>query len=100
MQTLNENTFKELISTSTKPVVIDYFAPWCGPCRALTPLFERWAKENENVTFAKVNVDDANSLAAQYGINAIPAVLIFKEGKEIKRFVGIPQEKELLEALK
>ena len=69
-------------------VIIDFWAAWCGPCRAMAPAFEELSKEMPKVLFAKVNVDDNQEIAVKYGIMGIPCFLIFKNGKEVDRIVG------------
>jgi thioredoxin 1 len=71
------------------PVVVDFWATWCGPCRMVSPVIEELASEHAEVQVAKVDVDQVPDLAAQFGISAIPTVICFKEGKEAARFVGV-----------
>lgn len=91
MQELSTATFDKGINT--KPVVIiDFWASWCGPCRAMAPTFEELSKEMPEILFAKVNVDDNQEIAVKYGIMGIPCFLIFKNGKEADRIVGVTQK--------
>jgi|SRR5579871_5267826 len=86
---LSEADFDRQVQNSDIPVVVDFWAPWCGPCRAMAPSFERAARELEpHVRFAKVNTDEAGPLAVRFGIRGIPTVIIFKRGKEIARVSG------------
>lgn len=99
MLELNESTFSGAIDAD-KPVVVDFYATWCGPCRAIAPRFKEWSQTHgEQATFAKVNIDDASKLAVDYDVNSIPTVIVFKGGKESTRWLGLPPEKELLAAI-
>ncbi len=86
---VTDASFKAEVLDSPTPVLVDFWAPWCGPCRMVAPVVEELAGEMEGkVKFAKVNVDDNQGIATQYGIMAIPALIVFKGGKEAGRHVG------------
>lgn len=86
---LDSNNFKSAVSGAT-PVLVDFWAPWCGPCKAIAPILEDLAGEMAGkLTIAKVNVDDSGDLAAQYGVRAIPTLLLFKNGAVAEQFVGM-----------
>ena len=86
MQELSSADFKTTISKGN--TVIDFWAPWCGPCRMMAPAFEEASKSAKNAHFAKVNVDENPEIAQSFGVRGIPTVIFFKDGKEVTRFVG------------
>lgn len=86
---VTDQDFQEKVIDSDKPVIIDFWAVWCGPCRQLSPVLEEIGeKYAEKVTVAKVNVDDNPGIAAQYGITSIPTVFVFKDGEKVATSVG------------
>ncbi len=96
----NENNFKDEVLNSDKPVLVDFWAAWCGPCKLLGPTIEELHKElGDKVKVGKVNVDENQSLAAAYGIMSIPTVLIIKSGKIMEQFVGIQPKSVYVAAL-
>ena len=93
---IQDAKFDELVLKSKMPVLVDFWAPWCGPCRMVGPIVEELSKEYEGkITFYKLNTDDNQATARQYGIMSIPALLVFKDGKPVSNIVGYRPKVEL-----
>lgn len=92
--------FEEEVLNSDKTVLIDFYADWCGPCKAYSPIVEAFAAENENIKVVKVNVDDSEDLAIKYNAMSIPTTVVIKNGKEVNRAVGIISKNNLAELVK
>jgi len=89
IQELSESTFETEVLNSAKPVLVDFWAPWCGPCRRIAPLLEQFAQENAAaVKVVKINTDENMNIATGYNIDAIPTLILFKDGQVVERFVG------------
>jgi len=97
---VNGNNFQQEVLKSSVPVLVDFWAPWCMPCRMLAPTVEKLAEENEGkLKVCKLNTDENQNIAAQYGIQGIPTLIVFKEGKEVGRTVGVMSKEKLQEKL-
>ena len=97
---VNGNNFKQEVLESSIPVLVDFWAPWCMPCRMLAPTIKKLAKENQGkLKVCKLNTDENQHIAAQYGIQGIPTLIVFKEGKEVVRTVGVMPKEKLQEKL-
>ena len=97
---ITDDSFRELI-TGDKPVVIDFWAEWCGPCRMLGPIIEELAEQYEdNAIIGKMNVDENDEIPAEYGIRNIPSVLFFKNGELVDKYIGVAAKNLLEEKLK
>ncbi len=92
LQSLNELDFDTAIASSTVPVLVDFGAEWCGPCKAQAKILERMAEGSPPVTIATVDVDDCPGLAARFGVRGVPTLLAFSGGKEIGRRLGLASE--------
>jgi thioredoxin 1 len=92
--------FDELVLKSKTPVLVDFWAPWCGPCRMVSPIVDELSKEYEGkVTFYKLNVDDNQDMAQKFGVMSIPALIVFKNGKPAANIVGFRPKPELKKSL-
>ena len=97
---IGDNDFQTEVLGSPQPVLVDFWAPWRGPCRMLAPLLDQLASENaESVKIVKVNVDDSPTTAQTYGVFNIPTLVLFKGGQVVDRFVGLQPKQKLQEAL-
>lgn len=93
---INGSEFKDKVSAAGVPVVVDFWAPWCGPCKAIAPILEELAAEmGDAVSIYKVNVDDNQDLARELGIRAIPTLMLYREGKLADQMVGVTSKEDL-----
>ncbi len=96
---VNKNNFREEVLNSDRPVLMDFWAPWCGPCRMVVPLVEEIARERPDIKVVKINVDEAQELAAQFGIMSIPTLVVMKDGKVTSQSTGARPKNQILAML-
>nr|NJM02776.1 thioredoxin [Desulfobacula sp.] len=98
---INDDSFEKIVLKSDKPVMVDFWAPWCGPCKAIAPTIEALEKEfGDKMTFVKVNVDDNPISPSKYGVQAIPTLIFFKQGEIADQITGMVAKQKLEETIK
>ncbi|MCI5500093.1 MAG: thioredoxin [Vescimonas coprocola] len=100
IHTITQENFEEQVTQSSAPVLLDFWASWCGPCTMLSPVVEELAQEHPEISFGKVNVDEVPELAQRYRISAIPTLLLFRDGEPVDMSVGVKSKAELEDFLK
>ena len=100
IQHINKDNFNELVIDSKTPVLVDFFATWCGPCKMLAPILEQVAEEmGDKVVIAKADIDECMELAQEYGIMSVPTMILFKEGAEVSRNIGFRGKPHIVEMI-
>ena len=96
---INKNNFESEVLNSASPVLLDFWAPWCGPCRMVSPVLDEIAKERPDIKVAKINVDEEPELAMQFGVMSIPMLVVMKDGKPVNQAVGARPKAQILAML-
>ena len=99
LKKLNNHNFQNEIIENAGIALVDFYADWCGPCKMLSPIIDEIAEERTDITVGKVNVDENNSLATKYNVMSIPTMIIFENGKEQARVVGVRPKEDILAEL-
>ena len=97
---ITSENFKKEVLESQEPVLVDFYADWCGPCKMLSPVVDEVAQENEDVKVVKINVDEAQDFAMEYKVMSIPTLVVIKNSREVARSVGVVDKSEIVEMLK
>ena len=96
---ITKNNFESEVINSDKPVLLDFWAAWCAPCRMLTPILEQIAAENPDIKVGKINIDEQEALSDAFGILSVPTLIVFKNGKPIKQASGVRPKKQILDMM-
>ena len=96
---INQSNFQNEVMNSDKPVLLDFWAPWCGPCRMVVPIVEEIARERSDIKVGKINVDENPELAGQFGVMSIPTLVVMKNGKIVNQSMGVKSKSAILAML-
>ena len=97
---INNDNFQKEVKESDKIVLVDFFATWCGPCKMLSPVLDQVADElKDKVVIGKLDIDESLDLAKEYGVMSVPTMILFKDGKEVERIVGLRQKTQIIDAI-
>lgn len=100
VQIINEKQFQEKVLSATKPVLVDFYADWCGPCKMMMPILDSLADEaGDKAVIVKINVDENQQLAQKYNVMTIPNLIVFENGKEKEAFIGVQSKDKLMKAI-
>ena len=96
---IGKGNFEELVLKSEKKVLLDFWAPWCGPCKMIGPIVEEIAEENEHIAVGKINVDEEVELAIQFGVTSIPTLIVMEKGQKVNQLIGYRPKDDILKLL-
>lgn len=96
---IEEKEFEQKVLKSNRKVLVDFYADWCGPCKMLSPIIDEISNDVDDIDFFKINVDNAEEISRRYGVMSIPTLIVFENGKEVKKSVGFKSKDELVDFL-
>lgn len=97
---VDDSNFEVEVKNADKTVLVDFYAVWCGPCKMMSPVIDKIADENPDIKVCKVDVDEAEETAVEFGIMSIPTIMVFKNGEPVETFIGVTSEDAIMSALK